>query len=247
MRPIGTAFATLAIILTGITSYYAFLPGTSGVLACWVLAGAPALLLAALAALWAQREELLREWLSPQWGDFTRGVLGAAFLFSIAWVFVRVVAPSGSTREIWLVSLYGVIGDPRVLQAHAPLVAAAIGASAIAEELVWRGAVTQFLAERVGSRTAWVWAAGLYALAYAPTAWSLRSVAGPGAGPNPLIPIAALGAGLIWGGMARVFGRLAPGILAHALFDWAVVMMFPFWGMRQLEAASGIVIAWLHG
>jgi hypothetical protein len=32
--------------------------------------------------------------------------------------------------------------------------------------------------------------------------------------------------------MARAFGRLAPGVLAHALFDWAVVMMFPLWGMH---------------
>jgi len=78
-----------------------------------------------------------------------------------------------------------------------------------------------------------VWAAVLYALAYVPTAWALRAGSGAGGGLgglDPLLPVAALGAGLLWGAMARFLGRLAPGVLAHALFDWAVVMMFPLWG-----------------
>lgn len=129
-------------------------------------------------------------------------------------------------------SLYGQLGDPRLLQQHAPAVGATIVAVALGEELVWRGMVTQLLANRVGTRTAWVWSAMLYALAYVPTAWSLRADAGLGGGLNPVLPIAALGAGLLWGAMARAFGRLAPGVLAHVLFDWAVVMMFPLWGPR---------------
>jgi membrane protease YdiL (CAAX protease family) len=87
--------------------------------------------------------------------------------------------------------------------------------------------VTQLLAESVGSRRAWIWAAALYALSMTPSAFSLRA----GAGPNPVLFLAALGGGLLWGGMARLFGRLAPGILAHALFDWATVMMFPLWAI----------------
>jgi membrane protease YdiL (CAAX protease family) len=215
-----------AVVATGAGSYLAFSPDRSGTVAFWALALGPTLALAALAAWWAKREEFLAEWLSPRWGDFTRGVLGAVGLFGAAWGVTRVVAPVGSPREIWLVSLYGQIGDPRVLQAHAPLVAAAIALAAIGEEIVWRGAVTQLLAERVGSRLAWVWAAGFYAMALLPTAWALRA----GDGLNPLLVIAAAGAGLVWGAMARVFGGLAPSILAHALFDWAVLMMFPLWG-----------------
>jgi membrane protease YdiL (CAAX protease family) len=105
-------------------------------------------------------------------------------------------------------------------------VAAAVIVAALAEEIVWRGTVTQLVAERVGSRLAWIWAAGLYALALLPTAWALRA----GYGLNPVLVLAAGGAGLVWGGMARAFGGLAPSILAHALFDWAVLMMFPLWG-----------------
>jgi hypothetical protein len=232
MRPAAVAYVAISVVATAIAGYLAFLPQRSGTVAFWLLAGGPTLVLAAVAAQWARRDELLRDWLSPRWGDFSRGVVAAVLLFGVSWAFTKIVAPVGSPREIWLVSLYGQIGDPRVLQARAPVVAVAIVVVVLAEELVWRGMVTQLLADRVGTRTAWVWSAALYALAYVPTAWSLRAEGGAGGGLNPLLPIAALGAALLWGAMARSFGRLAPGILAHALFDWAVVMMFPLWGAR---------------
>jgi membrane protease YdiL (CAAX protease family) len=231
MRARVLVSVAIAVAVTATSSYFAFLPQSAGTIAFWVLAAGPTLVLGAIAAAWGKREEFLREWLTPQWGDFTRGLAGAALLFSVAWAFARFAAPVGSKREIWLVSLYGEIGDPRVLQAHAPAIAACIAAAALAEEVLWRGAITQLLAERLGSRTAWLWAAGLYGLAYLPTAWSLRAM-GPDAGLNPALPLAAGAAGLLWGAMARAFGRLAPSVLAHALFDWAVVMMFPLWGVR---------------
>jgi hypothetical protein len=56
--------------------------------------------------------------------------------------------------------------------------------------------------------------------------WALRA----GEGLNPVLVIAALGGGLLWGAMARLFGRLVPGMIAHVLFDWAVVIVFPLWG-----------------
>jgi uncharacterized protein len=228
MRPAAAAFVTVAVVVSAIASYVAFSPERSSTLAFWLFAGGPTLLLAALAAAWAKREDYLVEWLGPRWGDFSRGLIGAVALFGAAWTFARLVAPVGSSREIWLVSLYSQIGDPRVLQAHAPAVGVAVAVVAFAEEVLWRGTVTQLLAERVGSRSAWVWSAFLYALAYVPTMWTLRA----GAGINPLLVVAALGGGLFWGGLARMFGRLAPSILAHALFDWAVLMMFPLWGPR---------------
>jgi membrane protease YdiL (CAAX protease family) len=237
MRPVAALYVALSVLATAVGSYFAFLPssagGSAGV-AFWLLAGGPTLVLAAVAAAWAWREELLREWLAPRWGDFSRGVAGAALLFALAYAFSKIVTPVGSPREVWLVSLYGQIGDPRVLQPRAPLVGAGIVAIVVGEELVWRGMVTQLLADRIGTRTAWIAAAVLYALVYVPTMWALRAGGAGGGGMlNPVLPVAALGAGLLWGGMARGFGgRLAPGILAHALFDWAVVMMFPLWGMH---------------
>jgi uncharacterized protein len=233
MRPQAIAVVAAVIIATATGAYFAFLPQSAGTIAFWTLATGPTLVLAALAAIWGSREGLLIEWLTPKWGDFTRGVAGAVLFFLVAWALTRLLTPVGSKREIWLVTLYGEIGDPRVLQAHAPAIAIVLATTAVAEEVLWRGAVTQLLAERVGSRTAWVWAAAAYALAYVPTAWSLRAMGGPGMGLNPVLPVAALIAGLLWGGMARAFGRLAPGALAHALFDWAVVMMFPLWGVAR--------------
>ena len=238
MRPVAALFVAVSVLATAVASSFAFQPGSSrgsGGVMFWVLAGGPTVVLAGVAAAWAWREELLREWLAPRWGDFSRGVACAVLLFGMAYAFSRIVTRVGSPREVWLVSLYGQIGDPRVLQAHAPLVGAAIAAVALAEELVWRGMVTQLLADRMGTRTAWVGAAVLYAAAYVPTMWALRAggVGGGVGALDPVLPVAALGAGLLWGGMARAFGgRLAPGVLAHALFDWAVVMMFPLWGMR---------------
>src|SRR5262249_10221709 len=109
-------------------------------------------------------------------------------------------------------------------------VAGGIAVMAIAEELVWRGLVTNLLAERLGSRTAWLYSAVLYALAHVPSMWALQS---PLRALNPILPLAAARAGAVWGAMARGFGRLAPGMLAHGLFDWCILMMFPLWSMKQ--------------
>jgi membrane protease YdiL (CAAX protease family) len=107
------------------------------------------------------------------------------------------------------------------------MVVAAIIVTAIGEELVWRGLVTSLLEERVGSRRAWVWAAVLYAVALLPTLWALRD---PVAGLNPVLPVAALVSGLVWGGMSRRFERLLPGMFSHVLLAWTVLMMFRLWG-----------------
>jgi membrane protease YdiL (CAAX protease family) len=228
MRPAAAAFVAVAVLLTAGASFFAFAPALSGTVWFWALAGGPPVLLAVAAAVVAVREDLLLPWLTPRWGDFTRGLAGAAALFGAAFAFARVVCPVGSPREVWLVSLYGQIGDPRALIARGPLVGLTLLVLALAEELVWRGLVTQLLAERVGSRSAWIWAAALYALAFVPTLWSL----GGSAGLNPVLVVAAFGGGLVWGAMGRIFGTIVPSVLAHALFDWVVIMMFPLWGAR---------------
>ncbi len=165
-------------------------------------------------------------WLNTRSGDFTRGFIAALGLFAAAWAFTRVVAPPSSDRDSWVARLYLQIGDPSMLRSHVGIVVGAIIVLAIAQELLWRGFVTALLEEVVGSRRAWVVAAFLYAAAQLPTLWVLRD---PVAGLNPLLPIAALAAGLTWGLMARKLERLWPGIFAHILFDWTVVMMFRLW------------------
>jgi uncharacterized protein len=228
MRAAASLFILLATLLVSVASYYAWAPGHVGSATFWALTCGPYVCLAGLAIWWAIRDDLLSQWLSPHWGDFTRGIVGAAVLYAAAWSFARYAAPVGSPREIWLVSLYGQLGDPQQLRAHAPLVGGAILLASACEEVVWRGMVTQLIADRVGSRTGWLAAAALYAVAYVPTMWSLRA----GFGLNPALVAAALAVGVFCGAMARAFGGLVPGIVAHAFFDWAVLMMIPLWGGR---------------
>ena len=98
---------------------------------------------------------------------------------------------------------------------------------AVCEEIVWRGLVPLLLEPLTGSRRAWMFSAGLYALAHLPTAWNLRD---PVAGLNPILPLGALGAGIFWGMTSRYFGRLTANIVGHAFFGWAFAMMFRLWG-----------------
>jgi membrane protease YdiL (CAAX protease family) len=228
----GSALRRLAgplavTVVVGAGSFCAFSLERAGTWPFWAWTALPTIVLAGLGILRAQKDGELSEWLRFVWGDPTRGIVSAAFLVATSLGFVRVVAPLGSARESWMARLYLQLGDPNVLRQHALEVAGTIVVAATAEEIVWRGLVTQQIAEVAGSRTAWVWAAFLYAAAQLPTLYRLSD---PLAGPNPMLVLAALALGLFWGGMARVFGRLVPGILSHAAFDWCVIMMFRLWG-----------------
>ena len=219
------------VVLVGVGAWFGFQPDRSGTWQFWAIVGAPTITLAAIGAWRAHKDGDLAEWVRPRWGDATRAFVAAGVLFAAAYGFARYVATTGSPREIWLVSLYGQIGDPRVLQRYALAVGIGIVVMSIAEEILWRGVVTRLLEEKLGSERAWIASALLYGVAHVPTMWALR--AGGGA-LNPLLPLAAVAAGLVFGALARKLdGRLAPGIVAHALFDWLVVMMFPLWGLPR--------------
>jgi membrane protease YdiL (CAAX protease family) len=224
-------FAPLLVIagVTGLVATavrFAFQEQRAGTVAFWAWMAVPYLVLAVAAVVRAHRDGTLREMLRPMWGDVTRGVGGAIVLFGATLAFTK-LALAGTSREAWLARLYLQLGDPGKLRDNAWAVAGMLISLAILEELVWRGLVTGLLAEVIGSRRAWVWAAVLYALAHLPVMWALRDER---AGLNPVLPMAALAAGLVWGGMTRYFGRLPPAIVAHALFDWVVVVQFRLWG-----------------
>jgi uncharacterized protein len=220
--------AAAVVLVVGTGAYFGFQVDRAGTRDFWLLTGAPLCVVAVLGAVRAQRDGELAGWLRPVWGDPTRGLLSAVALVLAAVGFVHVVAPVGSPRESWMARIYLQFGAPGFLRSHAWGVAAALVLVVVAEEIVWRGLVTTLLAERLGSRSAWIWSAVLYALASVPTAWSLRD---PVAGYNPMLPAASLAVGLVWGGMTRMTrGRLVPAILSHVAFDWCVVMMFRLWG-----------------
>jgi len=223
----NVAYLAVIVLTIAVASHFAFDVTRAGRTSFFLMMAVPTVVLAGLGLLRAKDDGILKSWLSVKSGDFSRGFAAAAVLFGGAYAFMKFVAPPDSIRASWLARLYLQLGDPQVLRKNVGTIVVAIIVMAIAEEILWRGLVVSLLEEMIGSRRAWVWAAVLYSVAHAPTIWALRD---PVAGPNPAIVVAALGCGLVWGGMARSFDRLLPGIFSHVLFDWTVIMMFRLWG-----------------
>lgn len=218
------------VVVVAVAARFGFSPAYEGKPQYLLIIVVPTVLIAAYGLWRAVQDGVAKSWMSVKSGDFTRGFVGCAILFAGAWAFTKVVTPVGSPREEWLAVLYNQLGDPGMLRkttTSVVLVVAGIILASIAEEITWRGLVTTLLEEKVGSRRAWIYAAVLYAVAHVPVAFVL---AGKKAGWNPVLPLAALAGGLLWGAMARRYGRLAPSIFAHILFDWTVLMMFRLWG-----------------
>jgi membrane protease YdiL (CAAX protease family) len=87
----------------------------------------------------------------------------------------------------------------------------------LGEELVWRGLVQSALARRVGP----VAAAVLGALAYAAAHGPVGSVS---------LTLACLGCGLCWGALRAFTGGLLAPLIAHLLWDFAVLLVWPLPG-----------------
>lgn len=222
----AAAVVALVTLAVGTALTVAFSVSRAGEPSFYAWSVGPYLAVAATAALIASKRGELGAWLRPGWGDVTRGFLGAAILFVAAFAFVKLAVPSGSPRERYLADIYLQLGDTKHFREHMALVAVGLVVAAAAEELVWRGWVQRECETLVGRRRAWILAAVLYALAHAGTGYALETTQGY----NPMMLIAAAGAGVVWGAMRKSFGRLFPGILAHAAFDWAVVMMYRLYG-----------------
>ncbi len=223
MRSLLTA--AVAVLVTAGATAYAFRPEWAGSSAFpGTILGASALL-AAYALFQAHRDGELRDWIRPRWGDFSGGAMTAALLFGTTYGLGKLLTPEGSPRSAWMLRLYLQLGPPDVLRAKASLVGAAIILFAITDGLAWRGLVTGALAERIGSRRAWIASGVLYGLSYAPAAYVLRE---GGAGPNVLLVAGALLTGLVLGATTRFFGRLVPAIVGHALFAWFALMTYRF-------------------
>jgi membrane protease YdiL (CAAX protease family) len=173
-----------------------------------------------------RRGELVRRFL-PARGDITLAAATAGVLYGGAHIAASLLAAHGSPRELWVMRLYLQLGDP-----DAPgrsLVGIAVFGVAALEEIVWRGLVMPSIQDVAGPWRAVALSTALYAVAHLPTLVFLRA---PGAGYNPLVLLAALGCGLVWGLLVLRTGRLLPALLAHALFSWSIIE-FPLWQLRS--------------
>jgi membrane protease YdiL (CAAX protease family) len=174
------------------------------------------------ACVFARGRGELREQFLPRRFDLTLGALVAGVLYLVANLAPAALL-EGRPQEGWLWRLYLQLGDARELAP--PYVGAAVFAIAALEEVVWRGWVMRALRIAHGRRTALVASTLLYGLAHVGTLFVLRDVE---AGLNPLVVLAALGCGFVWGALALGFDRLGPSLCAHAIFSWAVAL-FPMW------------------
>lgn len=221
MLKVAVATALVAAAMT-----IAMQPALSGSPLALVVIGGPYLLLSILGILYLRREGTLGDKLRPKSGDLTFGALVTVMLFFGAIAGRKFLAPHGSVREAWVMRVYLQIGDPEIMQQRVLAASLAIGAVAILEELAWRGLIYNLVEERFGTRRAWPVTAALYAAAHLPTVILLRD---PFAGPNPLIVLAALGCGLVWGLIVARTGRLPVALFSHALFTWCIAVQFPLW------------------
>lgn len=208
---------------------------TAGVLAFAFdveLAGTPAML-AAIGAVYAvlgavtiqrlrARGELIEQ-LRPRYGDLAVGAAIGALLYAVAMAGHMALSRWSSAYVGWIMRIYFQVGDPD--GEGQVLVGACIFLIAALEEISWRGLVLRELEDPLGSSRAWIVTTLLYGAAHIPTVFLL---AVPRAGLNPLLVVAALGCGLVWGRVAIRAERLAPAIFAHAFFSWAIVE-FPIW------------------
>lgn len=221
------AYLAAIVVTIAVATHFAFDVSRAGTKSFFLIMATPTVAIAIAGVIRAKNDGVLRSWAGVRSGDFTRGFAAAAVLFGGSYAFMKLVAPPDHVRSSWLARLYLQLGDPAELRKNVAMIVVALIVMSVAEEVVWRGLVTGLLEEKIGTRRAWIWAAVLYAVAHVPTVWALKD---PVAGHNPVIILAALGCGLVWGFMAWKFERLLPGIFSHVLFDWTVVMMFRLWG-----------------
>ena len=151
-------------------------------------------------------------------GDITIATVVAAMLYGLAYVTVTLIMPRGSVRDGWMFHIYLVIGAAFTENRH--YLSAGLLVVGALEEVTWRGIVLDSLEVRLGRRNAALVSSTLWAVAHVPTLYRLGD---PIAGPNPILVGAAFGCGLVWSYLRYRTDRLAPAILSHAIFSWAIV------------------------
>jgi membrane protease YdiL (CAAX protease family) len=217
----------LTFVLVSAAMAFAFRPELAGSTLFWAGLGLPYLVLAMIALRKLYGDGTLIDVLQPRWGDLSLGVVSAAVLLGSSWVVRKLLVPAGTPRQGWLFQIYAQVGDPEQIQ-RSIVYTILIIAIATAEEIVWRGMVLSELSERFGTRRAWPLTALLYGATALPTVYTL---AVPGAGANPLLFIAALGAGIVWSFVASLTGRVPPVAFSHVAFTYFSLVVFRWPGM----------------
>lgn len=162
---------------------------------------------------------LLSTWFNPGWwrqvrwsaGDVCLGVAIAAALWGVFWTGDKVSSWLFDFARPQVNLIYG------MKEGESPWLLSVLMLFLIgpAEEIYWRGYVQRTLSARWGANAGFVVATALYALVHAGSC-------------NFMLVMAALVAGVVWGGLYRFFPRhMAVIIVSHAVWDVAVFVWFP--------------------
>lgn len=198
----------LAILLAAVLWTVMFSPWTAPYVNFWWMMSASALVLSALATCFNRNWWTTMAW-SP--ANVLWGVLIAVGLWGVFWLGDKVSAWLFDFARPQVDTIYN------MKEGESPWLLTLLMLFLIgpAEEIFWRRYVQQQLSERWGANAGFAVATAIYALVHAGSC-------------NFMLVMAALTAGVVWGGLYRLFPRLFPAILvSHALWDAAVFIWFP--------------------
>lgn len=217
--PIAVALGVT--LLVGATFFFALDPARGGGRTAFAILAAVYALLSVATVIWLRRRHDIGL-LGFRGGDITIAGVVAGLLYGLAFA-THVGITARPPREGWIYRIYQLLGGP--FADDRVVVSIALAGIGIMEELVWRGLVFGMLEGAFGRVRALVASSVLFSIAHLPTIFLLRDEL---AGLNPLLPLAALGCGVVWCYLRIRTDRLLPSLLSHGLFTWAVVQ-FPLW------------------
>lgn len=185
-----------------------FSPQTMPLINFWEMMAGSALMLAVLACLF-DRSWLKESVWNPQ--SLFLGIALAAALWGVFWTGDKVAAWLFDFARPQVDMIYGLkeSTNPLFLTLLLLLV------TGPAEEIFWRGYVQRTISHRWNPNAGFAITTAVYALVHAASC-------------NFMLIMAALVAGIVWGGLYRLFPRRLPVlIVSHAVWDAAVFVWFP--------------------
>ena len=198
----------LSLLLAAVLWAVMFSPWTAPYVSFWWMMAGSALTLSLLAILFRPDE-----WKDVHWSvsNVCLGVGIAIGLWGVFWLGDRVSSWLFDFARPQVDLIYGMKAgeSPWLLSFFLLLL---IGP---AEEVFWRGYVQHTLSLRWNPNIGFIVSTLLYAMVHAPSC-------------NFMLLMAALVAGVVWGGLYRLFPRrLSALVVSHALWDAAVFVWFP--------------------
>ena len=197
-----------SLLLAAVLWAVMFSPWTAPYVSFWWMMAGSALTLSLLAILFRPDE-----WKDVHWSvaNVCLGVGIAIGLWGVFWLGDRVSSWLFDFARPQVDLIYGMkAGESPWLLSF--LLLLLIGP---AEEVFWRGYVQHTLSLRWNPNIGFIVSTLLYAMVHAPSC-------------NFMLLMAALVAGVVWGGLYRLFPRrLSALVVSHALWDAAVFVWFP--------------------